>query len=355
MKHILAGIIGDRQRQIMHSVVDEISANPGEEYALQLMPIVNVPASILYNERLSGMGGLAGEREYGEKGKAVNGGSSGVRPYQPGSYQEHIIFGERDILFLRALGSLGDAGVTGLNDNQLNRLSRDAMKLQLRLKNRINKLIWDALFVGTYVWNGQTFSFDIPGGNAITATTDWSVAATGKPLSDLWTIQMTNAKLLKYKIKEFVMNPVTASYALKTAELQAIIVNNSSAAGDLNALAKIQFPGLAPIKICKDGYQDESLSAGEIVLGNYTFFVPDDKVLVIPDFGGTMYGMFGEFNMAENINDPSATLDRKAVGIYTFVDEKGLEQRENPFVKVVAGFNGGPNLQRSNDVFVISV
>jgi hypothetical protein len=56
-----------------------------------------------------------------------------------------------------------------------------------------------------------------------------------------------------------------------------------------------------------------------------------------------------------NINDPSATLEKLATGLYTFVDEKGLEEREAPYVKVVTGFNGGPNLLRSDDVITIDI
>lgn len=353
--HQLAGIIGERQRQVIHAVVDEIYAKPGEEYALQLMPIRNVPSAILINERLAGMGGLIGERLLGEKGKAINNGSSQVRYFAPGAYQEHALFTEKDLLQLRRYGSLGERGLTGLTKGELDELTRSGMKLQLRIKNRINKLIWDALFNGNYVHKSQTFSFNVPSGNALTAATDWNVANSATPFSDLWYLQTQEAKLLKYKIKEWVVNPKTWAAIMASAETQKVIANYHITNLDPNEVAKFLYPGLAPIKKVSDIYQDESLVDGEIVLGDASFFVPDNKVLVVPDFGGTLYGAFGEFDIAENLNDPSATLDNPAVGIYTFVDDKGLEHRESPHVKVVSGFNGAPNLLRANDVFVVSV
>lgn len=356
MKHKLSGIIGDRHRQVIHAVVDEVFVKPDDNnYALKLMPVKNVPASILINERLSGMGGQMGERVLGEKGKAINAGSSQVRYFAPGAYQEHVRFDEKDLLMLRKYGSIGERGATGLTSGELDEMSRSAMKLQVRLKNRMHKLIWDSLFNGTYVYKGQTFSFDIPVGNTIAAGSDWSVGgSTGKPLTDLWTIQNTNAKLLKYKIKEFIINPKTNADALKCDEIRNVLVNHYGAAGDLNKVASILYPGLAPITVVRDVWQDESVVAGEIVLGNAQFFVPDDKILVIVELAGTLYPAFGEFDLTENLNDPSATLDTPAVGVYTFVDEKGLEERENPHAKIVSGFNGAPNLLRPNDVFVIT-
>ena len=71
------------------------------------------------------------------------------------------------------------------------------------------------------------------------------------------------------------------------------------------------------------------------------------------DQSGALYSQYGELQLTENMNDPSATIQSPAVGMYTFIDEKGLERRKNPFVELVAGFNGGPNLMRPDDVIVI--
>lgn len=353
-KHALSGIIGDRHRQIIHAVVDEIYAKPDEGALItKLLPIRNVPASILINERLAGFGGLTGERVMGEKGKAINAGSSQVRYFKPGAYQEHVLFNEDDLLKLRKYGSLGERGATGLTSGELDEMSRSAMKLKLRVQNRIQKLSWEAIFDGTYTYKSQVFSFEKPGGNTLAAATDWSNTTTGKPFKDLRVLISTNAKLRKYKIKAVVINPKTETDMLNTDEAKDLVKNNYAAIGDVNKIAQILYPGLPEIIVDRSVYQEESLSSGgEIVLADAQFFVPDDKILFIPEMSGTLYPAFGEFDLAENMNDPSATLDQPAVGIYTFVDEKGLEERENPHAKIVSGFNGAPNLLRPNDVFV---
>jgi hypothetical protein len=353
--HALSGIIGERHRQVITAVVDQITASPGEAYGLQLMPPVNYPASILIHEVVSGFGGLTGERALDEKGKAIVGGDSETRFFKPGAYQEHRKYTEQDLLMLRRLGSIGDRGVTGLTSGELDWLTRDTQKLELRLKNRLQKLAWDALFTGQWSWKGQLVDFAIPGGNALSAATDWSVAATGTPLADLWAIQTTNALVMKYVVKEYVINPKTAADIMKTAEVREVLKNYNIVNNDINVVAKFLYPGLAPIKIVKDAYQDETVSGGKAVLGNTTYFVPNDKVLVVPDFSGKLYGLYGEIQITENLNGPGASVQAPAQGIYTFIDEKGLEEREAPFIKVVAGFNGGPNLMRRDDVITISV
>jgi hypothetical protein len=355
MKHLLAGIIGDRHRQVIHAVVDEIMADGSADVSEELMPIVSQPAAYLIHERIKGHGGMTQERALGEEGKAINAGGSETRSFLPGSYQEHVVFRERDLLMLRKMGSIGDRGATNVTAGELDHLGRAAAKLKLRVRNRIAKGRWDAIFNGTYVYQGNTFSFGVPNGNRLTAGTDWSDKAAGKPLADLYALQTTYGPLLKYSIMEFIMNPKTAADAMKTDEVRECLKNYNISSGDLNTVAKLLYPGLAPIRIVKDVYQEEDLVDGEIVTGNAQFFVPNDKVLIRPDFSGSMYGTFGEYDITENINDPSATLDSPAVGIYTFVDEQGLAKKKAPHVDVVAGFNGAPNLLRSDDVFTVSV
>jgi hypothetical protein len=355
MKHALSGIITDRHRQAIHAVVDKVIADPGQQYFANLFPMRHVPAQVLIHERLSGFGGLIGERALGEKGKSVTAESRDSRLYKPGAYQEHIRFDENDILTLRKLGTYGDRGITGLTSGELDDLTRAGMKLQRRVINRWNKLGVDAIMNGTFVWKGKTFNFDVPGGNRLTAPTDWSDPSAGTPFSDLWKYQNTDPLVRLYKVKQYTINPKTATDIMVSDEAKNVLKNYNIKANDINGVAQFLFPGLAPIVVVKDAYQDESVVDGKIVLGAHTFFMPDDKVFVEIDFGGQIYSQYGEFQLTENINDPSATLERLATGLYTFVDEKGLEEREAPYVKVVTGFNGGPNLLRSDDVITISV
>jgi hypothetical protein len=357
----LAGIVSDRHRRVIGAVVEEVSAKPAENsIALQLLKPVNIPADIIEHEIVSASGGKTQERVLGTPGKSVSGPSSTSKVYKPGSYQESIPFKEQDLLRLRKLGSIGERGATGLTGGELDWVERAAKKLKLRLQNRLHQLAWDALFTGQYVYQGVTFSFAIPAGNQLTAATDWSVAGTGKPFQDLVTLVGQNAVLRKYRamIKCFVINPKTEADIIQRALEAGYINNNNIMSGGINEVRKFAAPGLPPFEVVADVIQDESEDQnGNITLGAAAFMVPDDKVLVVLDFarGDVLFPEYGQLQLTQNMNDPSATPESPAQGVYTFVDEEGLSKRKSPFLEIVAGFNGGPNLMRPNDTIIISV
>jgi hypothetical protein len=358
-KHALAGIITDRHTSIIHAVVDKVIASPGEEYFAKLFPAKNVYARNLIHERLSGYGGFTGERNLNEKGKPVSGRSRDSRLFKPGFYQEHIRWNEDDLINLRKAGTLDERAVKGplgVTAGELDELSAAAMKLQRRVVNRWNKLGADAIFNGTFVWKSLSYDFEVPAGNRLTAPTDWSDPSAGTPLSDLWAYQNTDATVRKYKIKRFVINPKTATDIMVSDEVRNVLKNYNLLKNDINIVAQFLFPGLAEIYTLRDAYQDETIEAdGTVTMGAHTFFMPDDKVFIEIDFAGMIYPIYGNFCLTENLNDPSASIEKPAVGLYTYIDEKGLEERESPYVKLVTGFNGGPNLLRSDDVLTISV
>lgn len=352
-EHMLAGIIGQRETSIIANVVDEITASPKEQYGLKLMPAVSYPVELIYHEKVSGFGGLLSERQINEAGKSSAVSSSEVIEFRGGAYQEVKRFNEQDIRSLRALGTMGERGVTGVTSKALDFLSRAGMDLQVKLTNRLNFMVWDTLFTGKYTYLGATKAdFLVPIANTFQTATDWSTPSP-TPLKDLYDLQKTHPTFRKYKILEWAMNPVTVAAMLNSPEVRAVLVNHAGAYGNINAVAKILYPELAPIKEVADAYQPQSVVNGLIVNGPATYFVPDWKILAVPDFSGTLYGLYGELQLTNNINDPSATLEQPAMGIYTFVDEEGLRQRKNPYVEVVTGFNGGTNLMRSNDVLIV--
>lgn len=352
----LAGLIGERERQVIHAVVDQVMSQPSQELAFRLMPIKDVPDSILIHEKVAGFGGLTQERVKGEEGKAVSAGSSAMKYFDPGAYQEHIPFFERELLRLRKYGTIGDRGLTGMTDGQLDELTRAGMKLKKRINNRMQKLIWDAIFNGSWSYQGVNYSFDVPGGNALTAATDWNDPTNSTPAKDLWTLIKTNPILIKYLFEEIIINPVTEAAFLNSNDTKAFIQNYNIPQNDINVIAQFLRPGLPKITVCRDSWQDESYAAdGSVALGNAQYFVPDNKALLVPKLSGTLFPYFGEMQIAENLNDPSATVASPAQGVYVFVDEEGLKHRKAPRIDVVAGFNGAPNLMRGDDVFVVSV
>ncbi|RYZ83618.1 MAG: hypothetical protein EOP06_19615, partial [Proteobacteria bacterium] len=231
------------------------------------------------------------------------------------------------------------------------------MNQKTKLTNRLLKLATDAIFTGKYTYLGVTKAdFKVPVGNARQSATDWSVSSTATPMKDLYALQTTDPLYMRYKILEYVISPATHAAILNSEEVRKVLVNNSNAVGDINMLRTLLYPGLAPFKVVADSYQLQTTAVdGSIINGNTTYFVPDWKILAVPDFSGTLYGAYGEIQMTYNMNDPAATPEKPAMGVYSFVDELGLLQRKNPHVEVVTGFNGGSNLMRSNDVLIITV
>lgn len=354
MKHSLAGILDTQHRRAITAVISRVRAK-SEKHAFRLMPIANRPEGILEHEILSGFGGKTEERVMGEAGKTIAGISSQSKVYMPGSYQESIPFNERDLLRLRKAGSIGDRGVTGLTSNEVSITSKVAEKLELRLENRMQQLAWDSMFNGTFVYNGQTYTFGIPEANQLDTASNWDTdyeAGEANPIEDL--IDMSQNEILrKYVIKEIIMNPHTAAKSKKAIIKLKQIHNSNVREASLSELLSFYCPELPAINIVRDAYQDETISAdGKVEASEGKYFVPNGKFLWVPDFGGTDYPQYGELQLTENMNDPSATVDRPAQGSYLFFDEEGLKNRKSPGVEIVAGFNGGPNLMRPFDVII---
>ncbi len=360
MLQILSNILQGRHRHVIHAVVEEISVKPAtDSLALKIMPMTNVPFATLEHEVISASGGRTAERVVGEEGKSVSGPSSTSLIYKPGAYQDTSKFGEKELLGLRKLGTLGDRGASGLTGGELNWINRIANKLKLRLNNRLISLAWTTIFTGKYTYKGIETDFEIPAGNFLTAATDWSVAAVGTPFEDLIVLLDQNPTLIKYRalVKGLVINPKTAADILMRALESKVILNANVTSGGINEVKKFMAPGLPDFIVVADAMQEESEDAdGKITLADAAYLVPNDKVFVLLDLGGAdvLYPMYGELQLTENMNDPSATVESPAVGIYTFIDEEGLKKRKSPYVEVVAGFNGGPNLMRPKEVFVIS-
>lgn len=356
MKHNLSGVLTSAHRTSIQATVDEILAESGSQKGLQLMKVTQVPAAILEHEVISGYGGFTGERALNAEGKAVEGVSSTTKIFKPGAYQEFHRFNETELLKLRKFGTYDERGVTGLTGGELSYTTMIGKKLQVRLQNRLQKLAWDAIFTGKFSYQGIDFDFGIPSANKITAGTDWSVTDTADVLTDLDNVLWNTDVTRKYIFEEIIFNPKTGG-DIRRAIMKKFGVNNAAVLNaSVTELAKYFLPNLPALVPCADMYQDESVTVdGVVVAGAAQYFVPNDKLLLVPKLSGSMYPQYGEIEITENLNDPSASIDKPAVGIYTFIDEKGLEQRKNPHVDVVAGFNGGANLKRPNDVIILSV
>lgn len=354
-KHALAGVIGQRERIVIGTVVDQIRATQ-DNLALQLLPMKNVPAAYFINTQITSWGGQTGERGFDAQGKNIPARSHNQRLFAPGAYQESIRFNERDLLMYAKAGTLEERGITGLGGDQLDEMTLAAEKLKGRIENRMSNLIWQSFFTGKYTYQGVITDFGVPAAQQFVSGSDWKNYATSTPFTDLELLFGGYSPLMrKYKFKEILMNPSTFADLMQSFETKNVLKNYNLRSSDPNQIAQFLYPGLPSIRVIRDAYQEETYAVdGSVILGDAYYMVPDNKVLLVPDFGGLRYTQYGEFQIAENMNDTSATLARPAQGIYCFVDEKGLEQKKNPYVEIVAGFNGAPNLMRNQDILTLT-
>jgi hypothetical protein len=356
----LAGAFNDNHRQYIYAVVEEVTAEAAEGGLIeQLMPPVDVPAATLEIEYVTGSGGLTGERVLGAPGQSVSGPSSTSGIFKPGAYQDVTKLTEEDLLMLRKLGTLGDRGVTGLTGGELNWLERLAVKHKKRLKNRMAQLGWTALTAGTWTWQGRTITFPIPEGNIFSAATDWTQPGVGTPFEDLIQLLEQNAFFIKYRplIKALAINPISAAYILQRALEAKVITNNNITSAGINEVKRFMAPGLPDFVVVDDAYQNETYAKdGSVTLGNAEYMFPSNVVMPIVDFSKAkvLFTKYGELQLTENMNAPEATVEKPAQGIYTFIDERGMLERKAPYIELVTGFNGAPNLMRYNDVILIN-
>lgn len=356
----LAGSFNDNHRHYIYSVVEEITAGVAEaSLARKLMPPVDVPAATLEIEYVTGSGGLTGERTLGSPGQSVGGPSTTSGIFDPGAYQDSTPFTEKDLIGLRKLGTLGERGITGLTGGEMNWLERIAQKHKKRLENRMAQLTWTALTSFSWTWQGRVLNFPVPGGNVFAAATDWTQPGVGTPFEDLIQLLEQNPFFIKYRplISGLAINPISAAWILQRALEAKVITNNNITSAGINEVKRFMAPGLPNFIVVEDAYQEETyLEDGSVELANAQYMFPSNIVMPIINFEASkvLFTKYGELQITENINDPSSTIEKPAQGVYTFVDEYGLTQRKNPYIELVTGFNGAPNLMRYNDVIQIT-
>ena len=153
------------------------------------------------------------------------------------------------------------------------------------------------------------------------------------------------------------INPITASYIVLRALEAKIITNNNVTSAGINEVKRFMAPGLPDFVIVPDAYQTETYdNQGNVALSPAQYMFPSNLVMPIIDFGAAdvLFPKYGELQLTENMNGDGASVDKPAQGIYTFIDERGLLEREAPWVQMVSGFNGGANLLRPQDVIWIT-
>lgn len=359
----MSKVFAAEHTRVLQEVIREIETDPAEYLGAKYMPAIDVPSASVFVDVLEARGGLIKEHTLGSDPQASSRRQFRTQQYAPGAYKEFIRFNEGDILRLRELG-LNDQSKRGIRQH----LNENALVLNNRIEARMELLRWQAIFNGTYVYDGKTVDFGKPGNHDVAPVAAWGLndgfgnftvanpAAT--PIQDIrYWLMGGYAPFRKYKKTKIIMNPNTERMVLDNPSVQSLIQSRFASETykmhNINEVLGFLIPGCPPVEVYQGWYQTESEDAttGQITVGDAIYFVPDGKIFFeckLPDMN-----KIGDVVMSLSLANGS--VDSPAPGKFILVDEHIEDRPGNPYIDVIGGFYGGPRLKRAFDVITASV
>lgn len=354
----MSKVFAGAHTRILQEVIREIETDPTEYLGAKYMPTVEIPSSTVFVDVWEARGGLIKEHTMGSDPQGAPRRQFRTQQYAPGAYKEFIRFNEGDILRLRELGK-NDQSQRGIRQH----LNENALVLNNRIEARIELLRWQAIFNGTYVYDGKTVDFGKPSNHNVSPVAPWGLndgsgnfttanpAAT--PIQDMRYWVMGGYKpFRKYKITKVIMNANTERMVLDNPAVQSLIQSRFASDSyekqhDINAVMGFLVPGMPPIEVYKGWYQTETVDAttGQITVGDAVFFIPDGSLYFetkLPDSN-----KIGDVVMTLSLANGS--VDAPAPGKFILVSEHIEDKPENPYIDIIGGFYGGPRLKRGFD------
>lgn len=342
--------------RVLQEAIREIETDPTEYLGAKYMPAIEIPSATVFVDVWEARGGIIKEHTIGTDPQASTRRQFRTQQYAPGAYKEFVRFNEAEILRLRELG-LNDQSKRGIRQH----LNENALVLNNRIEARMELLRWQAIFNGTYVYDGKTVSFGVPSANKVAPVTPWGtndgsgnfVAANAgaTPIQDMRYWIMSYPTYRKYKITKLIMNVNTVRMVLDNPNVQSLIQSRFAAESykmhDINEVMGFLVPGMPPIEVYKGWYQSETVNntTGQITVGNAIFFIPDGAIYFetkLPDSN-----KIGDVVMSLNLSNGS--VDAPSAGKFILVDEHIDDRPGNPYIDVLGGFYGGPRLKRPFD------
>ena len=228
-------------------------------------------------------------------------------------------------------------------------------------------LRWQAIFNGSYVYDGKTVDFGVPAGNNVAPAVPWGASSGGvfttqndaaDPFADLlfWLTGGYGA-FRKYKITKIIMNPNTERMFLNNPKVQNLIrtrfASESFASYSIQGIMSFLLPGIPPIQIYDGWYQSENEDpvTGQITVGDAQFFIPDGKIFFEVKLPSG--GKIGDIMMSLNLSNGS--IDSPTAGKFIIVDERIQTHPQNPYIDLIGGFYGGPRLTSGFNLLTATV
>lgn len=348
--------------EVIAKTIQEIVNDPATYLGSKYLPTVSRPERKIRAEIWEATGGLTNEHMVGTNPQYIQRTAFRAEEFEGGFYKEAIHYDERDILFLREVGNNG-RNVRGVQEY----MARDTDRLNRRLEARMEKLRWDAIFNGSFSHFGRTVSFAIPAANrAVPIGALWSLDsinanAAANPIADIrYWVTGGLAAFRKYKISKLIMNGNTARWILENANTKAYIssigANPQVNEWSIDKLMQFLIPGGPGVEVYNGWFQSESVVSGKLTVSDATYFIPDGYIfLEVTNLPGG--DKIGEFQLGVHL--ASGTVNDPGYGKFLVVDDQTQPGTsggpKNPFLDLVGGFYGGPNLMRSFDVLTAKV
>jgi hypothetical protein len=354
-------LVSPAYTRALGEVIREIEPDPSLYRGIQYMPAVDRPTNNVYVDVWEATGGATLEHTLDTDPLNIQKKGFRTLQFSAGAYREGIRYGESDILRLRELGT-NDLSKRGIQQH----LEENAKRLNTRIETRLELLRWQAIFNGSYVYDGRVIDFGVPAQNAVAPVTNWASVVNGRlqanasadPVTDLrfW-VMGGYEQYRKYTVKKLVMNPNTARMFIESPKVQQLITPAITGGfvrtNDINAILSFIIPGMPEVDIYNGTYFSETINPldGKLTVSTSQYFIPDGKIFLetnLPD-GNKV----GEIQMTLNLSNGS--IEAPTAGKFVVTDQRGLANVQNPFIALYAGFNGGPALTRSFDLLTATV
>lgn len=348
--------------QTIQKVVRQVVNDPTKFLGAKYLPSVALPVQRVYTEVIEANGGLTQEHLPGTNPKYIPGMTSFVQEYQPAYYKEAINYDEKKILWIRELGNNG-RNVNGVQDY----IAADIDKLNRRIESRIEKQRWDVIFTGGFTFGQRTIAFGVPTANkALPVGPVWSLDGinanpAANPLLDLryWLLGGL-ARFRKYRITGIVMNGNTERFILDNPNVRSYLTSygaNSALTGyDINNVLKLLIPGLPPVTVYNEWYQNETVdNDGKVTVSDPIFFIPDGEIYFETSLPGA--DKIGEFMQTSHL--ASGSIDNPGFGKFLVIEDNTIPGSKggpaNPYLDILGGVYGGVKLDRAFDVLTARV
>jgi hypothetical protein len=360
--------------QIASTLQDSFSLS--EYFPDEMLPAVEK----IWVDVVDGVIGIAQDYTYGTEVSEVAKLGNQIYEFIAPAVRDKFLFNETDMLFRRELGNpnISSRGI-------LQRISLNSLNAYGRLLNKKKTMISNMVFNGTYTFSPNigspvTVSAGIPAANNATPTVaPWLVLSSSgsthgtyvpnnnaNPISDLlywFSTYPTFIRMLPF-IRKMIMNPITANAFINNSNTQAYInrVITNQSVFDRNqkmdiGLAVRYFLPIFDIEVVIDATSYMTNQVWAASNNTAIYFIPTGKIFFGVDVGA-YGGTLGDFCMIGAIQNGG--FQNPQPGMFIVLEDftapaAGNGGMEQPYLKMVSGFNGGVRIRRPYDILTATV